>query len=119
MSSKFYLLEMSEGAAEKIAASKRHPAARRGAEFKEGWAMGKEMAGYKDGKDGTPASPIFGMTRYEVYDEIETLYIAALQAVKDKRGDKFDECNERVILLKSELGKRAAAQEIARATRKA
>jgi hypothetical protein len=117
--SKLYVLELSEGAAEKIAASKRHPASRRGAAFKEGWAMGKEMAGYKDGKDGTPASPIFGKTRYEVYDEIETLYIEALEALKVKDTGKFQECNDRIILLHSELSKRAAAQEIARAARKA
>jgi hypothetical protein len=113
MSSKFYLLEMSEGAAEKIVASKRPAAVKRGAAFKEAWSMAKDMTGYNE------TSPIWGKTRYEVFSEMEDLFIAALQAVKDKRGDKFDECNDRITLLRSELAKRSAATEVARATRKA
>ena len=111
--SKWYVLELSEGAAEKMVASKRHPATKRGAAFSEAWTMAKDMTGYNE------ASPIWGKTRYQVFDEIETLYIEALEALRVKDTGKFGECNDRIILLHSELNKRSAAQEVSRATRKA
>lgn len=110
---KWYVLEMSDGAAEKIVASKRHPAAKRGAAFSESWAMAKDVSGYNE------TSPIWGKTRYEVYDRIEDLYIEALTALKTGDKVKFTSANDEIIALKAELAKRSAAQEVARAARKA
>jgi hypothetical protein len=119
MSSKLYLLEVTEAAGKTVASTRRPAAVKRGAAFSEGWRMGKELAGYKDGKDGTPASPIWGKTRAEVFGMIEDLYVEALKALKDGDSLKFRLASENVSMLKSELAKRTAAGEMARTARKA
>jgi hypothetical protein len=113
MSSKLYLLEVTEAAGKTVASTRRPAAVKRGAAFTEGWRMGKEITGYGE------SSPIWGKTRAEVFGMIEDLYVEALKALKDGDSLKFRLASENVSMLKSELAKRTAAGEMARTARKA
>ena len=110
--SKFYLVEMDEKAAEKIMKSSRTPAAKRGAVFSDAWKTAKEITGYNE------ASPIWGKTHDEVLSMIEDGYVQALKAVEDKDLAAFNRITKHIGELKAELGKRQAANELARASRK-
>jgi len=112
MTRKVFVVELTEEMAAKVASSGRTPASKRGAEFSAAWKMGKALAGYGE------SSPIFGLTRDEVYAKIETLYQQIIEA-KGKRDEKAAARAEgEITMLKAELERRRAAYAIARATRK-
>lgn len=108
---KVFVVELTEEMASKVAATRRSPASKRGAQFSAAWTLGKSLAGYDE------TSPIWGKTRSEVFEMIEERYAGIAEALKKGDTTTSSKLEGEIALFKNELEKRKAARGIAWASK--
>jgi len=105
--SRYFIVEMTDEAATKIASKRRPTTTKSGVPFSDAWKMGKEIAGYDE------KSPIWGLSRAQIYELKEQLFLDILRATKSRDLATLKAAQEKLSLIDTELEKRKAAREAA------